>query len=448
MTLDDAFAMRAVQYLDPGFFTSPALGWIYKVFEEHWDTYGVRMTEVPLRNAVRTLRMDDTTLYAGEVETLLAMPSVPEGDYIRDQLTEWVRMNLFAEAHRESAKIFTAGQSDKAYDVMMRAQELIQSVGFAQPERSWFFDELDDRQGERTRRALDFNQAPRTTGIRDLDARCDGGVHSGEIWAVFAYAKRCKSTWLHNQGFNATRVHRQPTLHIQLEGHLRQTTDRYDACFSKELYTRVKSGELSGKAYAALQAEYADLRKLLVIRRISNWDANVLDIKGELQELKSVGFEPTTLIVDYMDLLRSRNKRVDSELQHQLDAARDLKRLVNETGMACWTAWQAQRPKTGAHVSEHVLTSSNVADAYAKVRIVDAYGSLNATDDEMEEGTMRVFWEGHRDAPVGRLYRIKNDLRTMRMVEWAEEITAVVPKGVPSGGSGVSAPTQKSFGIV
>ena len=72
-----------------------------------------------------------------------------------------------------------------------------------------------------------------------------------------------------------------------------------------------------------------------------------------------------------------------------------------------------------------------MADAYAKVRIVDAYGSLNATDEEMKQGRMRVFMEGHRDAPINQLYTIHNDLSRMTMITRvegpADAVTVVTP---------------------
>jgi hypothetical protein len=244
-------------------------------------------------------------------------------------------------------------------------------------------------------------------------------VHLGELWVVFAYAKRGKSTWLINQGYNALNVMARPVLHIVLEGSGEQIAARYDAIFSQELYTNVKHGTINPTAYKAMHERYARLKKKLVIRTLNDWDVNVLHIQAEMAKLKAQNFKPELLLVDYMDLLRSRT-RCDSETQHQVNAARDLKRLVNQEQVACWSAWQAQRPKSGSQEREHVLTSANVADAYAKVRIVDAYGSLNATDAEMEEGRMRVYMEGHRDAPIGRLYTIRNDLSTMRMITSVE----------------------------
>ena len=158
------------------------------------------------------------------------------------------------------------------------------------------------------------------------------------------------------------------------------------------------------------------MRQLLVIRTLNDWDVNTGHVKAELSELRSFGFRPKMLILDYVDLLRSRYK-TDSETTHQVDASRDLKRLVNQEMIACWTAWQAQRPRNdNVHTHEHILTSSSVADAYAKVRIVDSYGSLNATDQEMTDGSMRVYWEAHRDNPVQRTFTISNDLAHARMV--------------------------------
>jgi len=422
MLQDDVFGSRCAQYLEAGFFQLEAFGWAFKFYKHYLEEYGAKPTDIAVRHELRRLSSDKFMLYAGEIEFALMPGGVPEAEYIKAQLREFVRMNLFVEAHRESAKRFTAGEYAQAYEIFREANDRMGTIQFERPARQWFFEELADRQVRRVTEQSDIRAVPRMTGIPDLDRITDGGVHNGELWAVFAYAKRCKSTWLINQGFNATRIHKQPTLHVQLEGSPKQCSDKYDACFSRELYTRVKLGEINAEAFLSLQDEYQRLRKLLVIRTFNDWDMNMGHVLNELNELKAQGFEPTTLIVDYIDLLRSRSSRVDSELQHQLDASRDLKRLINEREYAGWTAWQAQRPKPGALQREHVLTSANVADAYAKVRVVDSWGSLNATDEEMARNEMRVYWEGHRDAPVGKLYRITNELATMRMIETSEEI--------------------------
>ena len=420
MMVDDVFALRCLEWLKPEHFTAEPLGWMFQLFAYHYQHYQQRTTDMVLRDAVRRLPYERASRFGAEAEAVIALGTVPEEAWVKAQLAEFIKQAIFAEAHQQSAQLFNTGKRSEAYDLTARAQERIADVTFDQVDRIWLFDELPDRQRERIRKQMDPLSGVFTTGVRQLDDATEGGVHSGEVWAVFAYAKRCKSTWLLNQGFHATRLHRQPTVHFVLEGSGEQIAARYDACFSQELYTRVKRGDIDHALYGQLIGEYSALRRLMVIRTLNDWDVTILDLQKELHYLKSQGFKPGMMIVDYMDLGRARD-RVDGETAHQVAFARDLKRLVNNSGVACWSAWQAQRPPKGAHTKEHVLTSSNVADAFAKVRIVDAYGSLNATDDEMTQGEMRLFWEGHRDAPVNKLWTITNDLARMRMVTSAVE---------------------------
>jgi replicative DNA helicase len=418
---DEAFNFKLMEYVEPEHFTTEPLGWVFTTMKRYWKTYAIRCTDVPLRESLRAVQGDKQVRYASEVENIILLGNIPEAEYVKSELGDFVKRSIFAAAHQESASLFNEGKTVAAYDLMAKAQEQIQVISFDTVDRQWFFEELGVRQGERYRRSMEpIRGFP--TGIPELDKVCDGGVQPGELWCVFAYAKRCKTTWLVNQGMTSTRVRHEPVLHIVLEGHGRQIAARYDACFSQELYTNVKHGDIDLAAYRAMHEEYLRLRKLLVIRTINDWDVTVEGIAAELAHLRATGFCPAMLIVDYVDLLRSRS-RTDSETQHQVNSSRDLKRLVNQEELAGWSAWQAQRPKTGADEKEHILTSANVADAYAKVRIVDAYGSLNATDAEMNEGVMRVFWEAHRDAPIRQVFKIGNSLDRMRMITWSEHYT-------------------------
>jgi len=418
MMLDPGFSAKALRWITPDHFTSDSLGWIFKTASVYHEATAATVTETVLREEVKSLPPEKQLRYDGEITLVVMQGSVPERDYITAKLKDFIRRNLFANAHRQSQALFNAGREDRAYDVMMRAIDEMQRVEFERAERAFFFEEFDDREKRRT--AFKLHRRAYATGLTGLNERTDGGVMPGELFTVFAYPKRGKTTWLINQGFLATTFNHAPTLHIQLEGSKSQVEDRYDACFMAADYRAVKGGEAADLGYAKireLRQEYADLRQLLVIRVINDWDANVGHIQTELAELKSqYGFVPEVLIVDYMDLLRSRH-RVDSETQHQVDSARDLKRLVNQNEFAAWSAWQAQRPAVkDAHERKHILTSREVGDAFAKVRIVDCFMSLNMTNDEMREGRMRIYVESHRDADVNSVWVVENKFGEMRLV--------------------------------
>ncbi len=418
--LDEAFCQKAMEYLDVDHFTAVELGWTFKTMRAYWQEYARRCTEVPLREALRKETAEAAALYTTEIDAIVRIEQVPEASYLKAELAEFLRRQVFAVAHSESAKLFNTGRTDEAYDVMGNAQDQIHKIDFERVDRQWFFEELDERYALRIRESLNAEHEVFRTGLDPLD-NATGGVNRGELWVVFAYAKRCKTTWLINMGWSATYVDCAPTIHFQLEGKGQQIAAKYDARFSQELYSDIKAGRMGVQTFRWMQADFLRRRKLLVIRTLNDWDVNVLHLQAELTELKAQGFEPEMCILDYMDLLRSRT-RVDSETQHQVNAARDFKRLLLQNDLAGWSAWQAQRPKKGAHDKEHILSSSDVADAYAKVRIVDAYGSLNATDEEMRMGTMRFFMEAYRDAPVNQVYRIENDLARARMVTSYEKL--------------------------
>lgn len=425
MLTDEAFAQRALEYLSVGFFSIEALGWTFKRYSSHWNEYLTRMSETVLREELRRCTPEKFSIYAGEIEQLISAPAT-DGNYIKNKLTEFVRVNLFADAHRKTAQLFTDRKYDDSYDEMRRAMDTINQVEFEKPQRSFFFEELPERQERRFRQENDMNRMPWFTGIPPLDKSTKGGVLEGEVWAILAYQKRGKTTFLVNQGFHATRVLRQETLHIMLEGRREQVEDKYDTLFAYEQYRQVCRGDITASVYADMLAEYAALRGKLVIRTINDFEVNMMHVVREFEKLRALGFHPKKLVLDYVDLLRSRDPHNEGELKHQLDSQRDLKRYCLNNDIACWTAWQAQRPKDNAiNFKEHTLSSANIADCYAKSRVVDFYGSLNSTEQELQKGILRIYAEGYRDSIMGKHYRIKSDIGTLRMFTEVEEILPV-----------------------
>lgn len=418
--VDEDFNHRAMKFIDPSYFTTKPLGWIFGAMQDYHETYAVRCTDIPLREIARRAKGDDAPRYIEEVERVIQLGHIAEADWIKAQLQDFIQRNLFSQMHAEAAELYNAGKVIEAYDLTQRTMESVRNVTFDAVDRSFFFEDFEERQKRRHARALDPSTDTITTGIPELDHGLEGGIHIGEMFIIMAYAKIGKSTFLAERGFVAIRAERVPVLHIGLEGHLRQTENRYDALFSGELYREVKRGEFDTARYREMIAEYKMLRNMLVIRHLNDWNVNVLDIDAELRENRhSRGHDPRLIIVDYLDLLRSRGK-AESETQHQIAAARDLKQLANR-GYAVWTGSQATRPRKTADEKEHVVKSSDIADAYAKIRIADGYGSLNQTRDEKKNDEMRLYWEDYRDAPASvylRMYGDRQRQRLSKRVEW------------------------------
>lgn len=421
--LDDAFCHRAMKYIDVSFFTVGTLGWVFKFLKDYYEAYNGPCTVMALENSTSYLPAEEAAVYQDEIRQILEMRAIPEADFIKDRLRDFIRRNMFVQVFHDTQEVYNTSQDvTKSVDLLMRSTEAIQQVTFDAPDRAWFFEEFNERNYKRIQDGLDPTANTITTGLPALDDIIGGGISLGELLLMQGLPKAGKTTWLINMGFAATRVARVPTLHCNYEGSRKLVENRYDTCFSGALYNDVKHGGLDNTTVQILLEEYQYLRKLLVVRSFSkDWDNNATTITNELDELKPLGLEPKLIIVDYADLLRSRH-RADSETKHQTDAMKDLKQIANR-GYAIWTACQGQRPKGAMQENPTwLLRSSQIADAYAKIRIADGYGSLNATREEKTNNISRLFWEDYREQPVGKLFRLRNQNDRMILGNEVEEI--------------------------
>lgn len=410
---DPSFCHKAMQYVQPSFFTSKPLGWIFTRMRKYYREYETKISEMVLREQAQS-----DAGYVIEVEAVIGTV-VTDAAFLRDQLREFVCRNIFARAHEESQKLYNEGKHTAAYDTTCKAMDELRAVDFDTVDRSWLFDELPMRMKRRYRDARDPTEGVYPTGIDPVDDIMGGGAKRGEVHLIIAPPKAGKTLWLIDKGFVTTRVVRKRVLYFNMEGSTKLIEDRFDSCFSTELYTHVKRGEIRPALYNEMVEEYRQLRGLLVIRTVNDWDVNILTLSSELKELAAIGFEPEMIIVDYQDLMRSRNE-AGTETQHQIDSMRDLKRLANR-GYCIWSACATQRPKEGDEDREFLIKSQNIANAYDKIRVADGYGSLNVTNAEKEKGECRYYFENYRDGAVGRVYRLTNQNDRMRIGVKAEE---------------------------
>lgn len=418
---DDGFAMRAFENLRPSYFSTEALGWIFRAQKQYYEANATVLTELVLRHYVRSLSPAQQPLYSTEVEAVIRIGQVREPGFIRSTLKEYVQKNIFTEAFISSQETYNAGKHEDAFEAMRLAMDRIYTLAFEAPNRSWIMEELERREKKRIHNRSEALSNVIPVGIDPLDQRIHGGLHPGQVFAVFAYSKIGKTQWLRWQGYRAALFGHRSVLHVLLEGNREEVEDGYDSSFSGALYSDVRSGHMNNADYKKLYETYLGLKRKLVVTSFTDLDVTADHIVRELKDLEVQGFTPELLVLDYVDLMRSRDLGRLSEGEHQTRAARDLKRLCDARRLACWTAFQAQRPPKDAHTKEHILTASSVADSYSKIRIVDSYGSLNATDDEQKNGIMRLYWEAHRLARMGIVYELGVDIARGQLATTVKE---------------------------
>lgn len=441
---DTSFANVAMPHLQPGYFENEVLAWCYQVMVVYRDHYDAVPNLRVIMAEASKLDPGVREFYRVTVEQI-GQADLSAEPWLRDQVIDFIKRNIYVRGHQEATAAFNRGAVAEAYEITMRASEKILRTDWQAPDREFFFESFNQRQSERL--SADPMAEAVATGIHELDHVLGGGLSKGELGVWMAHGKRGKTTMLANHGVQAVRRGMRYVLHLVFEGARKQVGNRYDTIFAQEGYAAVKAGNLSRERVEALQFEYRMYQQRLILRGFTErWDYTAQDIFEDMRDLKRLyGWVPDLIIVDYGDLLRSRGGSSMSETEHQTASFRDLKTLANK-GFAVWTATQPQRPKHDIDMKEEILTSKNTADAYAKFRIADFWGSLNQTQTERDAKRMRIFAEAYRDNEAAKLIQAYADFNTMTITGIRDMGAPVLPAPVhgpvPMGYVAGAAPKQ------
>jgi len=439
---DVGFANALLPYLQPGYFENEVLVWAFGRIQKHREVYNAVPALKVILEETRDVALESREFYRNTIEAVMAADLSAE-DWLRDKVLDFVKRNLFVVAFKDSREQYNMGKVTEAYETMAQAMDRIHNTDWNPPDRSFFFEEFEQRVAERLSVDPTMDSVP--TGIHELDHVLGGGLSKGELGIWTAYSKRGKSTMLVNLGVQAVRRSEETVIHFVFEGSRKQVETRYDTVFAREEYYNVKTGTQSDDAYRRMMYDYRMYRRRLVVRGFtSEWNYSCADIWNEMRELKRLhGWEPGMLIVDYGDLLRSREKFHRTETEHQTAAFKDLKSLANR-GYRVWTASQAQRPKIDIDMSDEVLQSRRIADAWAKVKVADFLGTINQTLEERQQKVARLFAEMYRDNSASKLILVRADFSQMTIESIRSAGAAVVPTAaVASTPLGYTVPQQR-----
>jgi len=429
--LDDpglrALLLRFTQTGQLGF-TDPPSAWAWEALSKH---------EAPTALILSTeaARLSDEVARAGVQAILAATTDWRESDYIRGQIVEWTRKQLFRAGFESARGKWNEGDVEGARTLMMGKIEEMAQIQLESADRGWFFEDFGERQERRAFAASGNDYFP--SGIERIDRAMNGGLHYGELESVMSYSGIGKTFWCVHRGFIGARMRRR-VLHFVLEGGRGKTEDRYEARWADTIYRETRVGQFTSEVLHRLHLEYQSMREGLVIRGFSDrkteWRVTYDDILAEIDELRRTkGWRPDLIVVDYGDLVWSPG---DDERTKQKESFRKLKTLAEKIegpghhGYAVCAPSQAVRPTAGADTKEHVLKPRDIADCYEKIRICDVIISLNRTLDEKGDEEARVFLGKYRDDEDGVLVKVKTNYPKGTFCEIGLEI----PMKEPSGG--------------
>lgn len=422
MIEDPNVLLRIRKFCKKEYFANEYLEWVYTKIVEYYDQYQKIITRDVFTTELFEIYKRDgrnPIEYVTVIEDILKK-EITEKEFILDKLKEWLSIVIFVKGSQYAADLFNNGNVKKSFEVAETCIKEAKSISFETPERTFFFDDLQERIFKRNA-ILDKEDYKFLTGILSLDDITNGGLSRGELGIVAADAKKGKSIFLLNVGAAAVRFGFK-VLHFSLEGKDLQVDNRYEAKFLNQLYRDVVNNNINPGLYG----DYCRFSKSLVICNMNKaFDYNINHLEEEIQNLKAYDFVPDLILVDYGDLLKPRTKGHDTKYTSQEEVFQDLKILGTKHNAGVWSATQCHRiDRKVSNPDEDpnfLYTRHTLADSYGKVRVADLLITLNATRQEMENSRMRIYVDAYRDNICGKILNITTDYSRMQMYLVSQE---------------------------
>lgn len=336
--------------------------------------------------------------------------------FIRDKVEEFVKRSIFMDLYINVGESYNknAGNPDIAFSLMDEGMQKIQNVNLNEDRFSFLFKDFDDRLIEREQKINTNEVFKIKTGIRRLDSLIGGGIGGGEVGLIMGDAKGGKSITLIEFGTQAVKRY-ETVLHIQLEGKKEELYDRYDSNFLDYKYSEIVQNNISQELLSKMHRISNKRKKRdLIMRSYTDWDScSIIDIEHDYLELRSQKLNPRLIIIDYMDLMKSR-KNYNEERFRQQSIIRDIKTFAVKYNVAIWTATQANRPKDKKDDPEFFFTSEHLSEDYGKVRAVDHLISINANSEEMKKNKARIWLDSSRSGKSREMTSINRNLQNIR----------------------------------
>jgi len=363
---------------------------VQKIFD-YRNKYGVHPTNKIMITLLRASIDDENDAVKKQVRDYFARIykagfGVEGDEYIKETSLDFCRKQKLKEAMLESVRLLKNSSFDEISEVINEALKLGSDNKFGYDYKVDF----EKRFELKTRNAV-------STGWKEIDELCKGGLGEGELGVVIAPTGAGKSMALVHLGAEAIKEGKT-VIHYTLELASTVIASRYDSCITgvplKDLYS------FKEQIFETVQ----ELEGNLIIKEYPTKSASPTTIKTHLEKLRQRGIPIDIIIVDYGDLLRPnvirKEKRLELETIYE-----DLRALAQEFKCPCYTASQTNRSGLNAEV----ITMESISEAFNKCFVADFIFSLSRTIQDKNTNSGRLFIAKNRNGPDGLIYPIFMD---------------------------------------
>ena len=407
---DKDFYLQIVNLVQPNYFEFPVHGRIYSVVRDHYEKYKSLPNDDFIEQEIRDTKSEKESLhdYTDELQYInrLDTSALDGSEYYLDLIEVFAKREAMKDAIKQSLLLIKEDRMEETENLVRKALTVSRSVDVGQK----YFSDLKDR-WDRTYNAEE--QDKYKTLLPSLNRSLEGGLGEKELAMVIAPPGVGKSLWLVNQGVQSM-IEGRKVLYVSLEMSEDKIAQRFDSVTTLIPQSQLKDPAAQLKVDERLsifRTNFPESR--LVIKEFPTGTATVNSLRALLVQLKNYeDFTPDVIIIDYLELLRPVREN-QHEYQAQQRIAEELRGLAMETKVLLWTATQTNRQGR----SVKVITDAELGDSYGKIRTCDFAVSLNQSEEEFDNGTMRAYVVKSRNGRPRFTVPMTIDYNILRMAE-------------------------------
>ena len=378
------FLQNIHDILEEEYFDNPAHKWIVEEILKYHYKYHTTPTKEAL--SVEAKKVENEILKESIKSQLLEAykASNEDQEYVEQEFANFCKNQQLKKALLSSVDLLEKGQYD---DI----RYLIDSALKAGMEKNIGHEYEKDT--ESRYRAEDRNPIP--TPWPHVNELLQGGLGAGDVGIIFGNPGGGKSWMLTALGAMPVSLG-YTVAHYTLELSEGYMGRRYDATF-----TGVRVQDL-GLHRQQVNDMIEKLQGKLIIKEFSMGKASISSIEAHIQKLTDLGHRPDLIIIDYVDLLKSKRKSIDRKDEID-DIYISTKALARELKLPIWTVSQVNR----AGAKDDVIEGDKAAGSYNKIMIADFAMSLSRKRLDKVNGTGRCHVMKNRYGGDGMTYPVK-----------------------------------------
>ena len=367
--------------IEEDYFDNPAHRWIVKEILNYHHKYHATPTKETL--SVENKKMDNEVLRISIAEQIREVLKVSNEDqaFVEEEFANFCKNQQLKKALLSSVDLLEKGQ----YDDIRYLIDSALKAGMDKNIGHEYEKDTEVRYRDEERNAIQ-------TPWPHINELLMGGLGAGDVGLIFGGPGGGKSWMLSVLGAAAVAAGKT-VCHYTLELSDSYVGRRYDSVF-----TGIEVHEL-GKHRAEIDETISNLKGRLIIKEFSMGKASISTIEAHIQKTTDLGHRPDLIIIDYVDLLKSKRKSIDRKEEID-DIYISTKGMARDLKLPIWTVSQVNR----AGAKDDVIEGDKAAGSYNKIMIADFAMSLSRKRQDKVNGTGRIHIMKNRYGSDGMTY--------------------------------------------